>query len=152
MSEIITRLFAALADRHRIEREIGSGGMTTVYLARDLEHDRDVAIKVLRPDLAAVLGISRFLTEIKLSARLDHPHILTLIDSGVADGVPSYVLPFVRGESLRDRLTRDKQLGIDDALDITKQITSALEWTLPGLPTVPGSCICMQSAGAMCGW
>ena len=128
MSDIITRLFTALADQYRIEREIGSGGMATVYLARDLKHDRDVAVKVLRPALAAVLGTNRFLNEIRISARLDHPHILTLIDSGAADGFLYYVMPFVRGESLRDRLKREKQLGIDEALDITKQITSALDY------------------------
>jgi serine/threonine protein kinase/Tol biopolymer transport system component len=122
------RLLSALADRYRIEREIGRGGMATVYLARDLKHDRDVALKVLRPELAAVLGVNRFLNEIRISARLDHPHILTLIDSGAADGFLYYVMPFVRGESLRDRLKREKQLGIDEALDITKQITSALDY------------------------
>jgi len=128
VSEIMTRLFTALAGRYRIEREIGSGGMATVYLAHDLKHDRDVALKVLRPELAALLGIDRFLNEIRISARLDHPHILTLIDSGVANGVPYYVLPFVRGESLRDRLKREKQLAVDQALDITRQITSALDY------------------------
>ena len=150
MSDAITRLVPALADRYRIEREIGSGGMATVYLARDLKHDRDVAVKVLRPELAAVLGTNRFLNEIKISARLDHPHILTLIDSGAVpaghpdperserEGLPRaesrgpsflyYVMPFVRGESLRDRLKRDKQLTLDDALDITRQITSALDY------------------------
>ena len=128
MSDVVTRLFTALADRYRVEREIGAGGMATVYLARDLKHDRDVALKVLRPELGAVLGISRFLNEIKISARLDHPNILTLIDSGVAGGVPYYVLPFVRGESLRDKLRRDKQLGIDEALDLAKQVTSALDY------------------------
>ena len=125
---IRTRLFPALADRYRIEREIGSGGMATVYLARDLKHDRDVALKVLRPDLAAMLGTDGFLNEIKISARLDHPHILTLIDSGAADGFVYYVMPFVRGESLRDRLKQQKQLGLDEALDITRQITSALDY------------------------
>ena len=128
MSEIMNRFFAAVAGRYRIEREIGSGGMATVYLARDLKHDRDVAVKVLRPELAALLGINRFLNEIRISARLDHPHILTLIDSGVADAFPYYVLPFVRGESLRARLEREKQLGIDEALDITRQVTSALDY------------------------
>jgi serine/threonine-protein kinase len=102
--------------------------MATVYLARDLKHDRDVALKVLRPDLAAVIGINRFLNEIRISARLDHPHILTLIDSEFADGFPYYVRPFVRGESLRDRLKRETQLAIDEALDITRQIASALDF------------------------
>ncbi len=125
---IRTRLFPALADRYRIEREIGSGGMATVYLARDLKHDRDVALKVLRPDLAAMLGSDGFLNEIKISARLDHPHILTLIDSGAADGFVYYVMPFVRGESLRSRLKRQKQIPLDEALEITQQITSALDY------------------------
>jgi Tol biopolymer transport system component len=128
MSEVIARLSSALADRYRIEREIGRGGMATVYLARDLKHDRDVALKVLRPELAAVLGVNRFLNEIRISARLDHPHILTLIDSGAADGFLYYVMPFVRGESLRDRLQREKQLKVDEALDITRQVTSALDY------------------------
>ena len=125
---IRTRLFPALADRYRIEREIGAGGMATVYLARDLKHDRDVALKVLRPDLAALLGSHGFLNEIKISARLDHPHILTLIDSGAADGFVYFVMPFVRGESLRAKLRRLKQLPVDEALNITRQITSALDY------------------------
>jgi serine/threonine protein kinase len=128
MSEVLTRLSPALADRYRIEREVGSGAMATVYLARDIKHDREVALKVLRPELAAVLGIERFLHEIRITARLDHPHILTLIDSGAADGFLYYVLPFVRGESLRDRLRREKYLPVDDALAITKEVGSALEY------------------------
>jgi Tol biopolymer transport system component len=120
-------LSTALADRYRIEREIGSGGMATVYLAHDLKHDRDVAVKVLRPELAAVLGTTRFLNEIRIAARLDHPHILTLIDSGSRDGFLYYVMPFVRGESLRHKLEREKQLGVDDALDLTRQISSAID-------------------------
>ncbi len=118
----------ALGDRYVIEREIGAGGMAVVYLARDRKLDRDVALKVLRPELGAVLGSERFLTEIKISARLDHPHILTLIDSGEADGLLYYVLPFVRGESLRSKLDRERQLGIDEALTITKQVASALDY------------------------
>ena len=121
-------LRAVLADRYRIERELGAGGMATVYLARDLKHDREVAIKVLRPELAAVLGSERFLNEIRISARLDHPHILTLIDSGAADGTVYYVLPFVRGESLRQRLARDGPLPIPDALRIITQVASALDY------------------------
>jgi serine/threonine-protein kinase len=128
MTELMTRLYAAVADRYRIEREIGSGGMATVYLARDLKHDRDVAVKVLRPELAAVIGTNRFLNEIKISARLDHPHVLTLIDSGAADGFLYYVMPFVRGESLRDKLEREKQLAVDEALDLMRQIASALDY------------------------
>ncbi|MDP3773784.1 MAG: protein kinase, partial [Gemmatimonadales bacterium] len=122
------RLSTALADRYRIERELGAGGMATVYLAKDLKHDREVALKVLRPELAAILGGDRFLNEIKITARLDHPHILTLIDSGAAEGFLYYVLPYVRGESLRDKLDRDKQLGIDEALAIAKQVAGALDY------------------------
>jgi len=122
------RLTTALSNRYVIERELGAGGMATVYLAKDLKHDREVALKVLRPELGAVLGVERFLAEIKITARLDHPHILTLIDSGAAEGFLYYVLPFVRGESLRDRLTRDKQLGIEEALAITRQVAGTLDY------------------------
>ena len=122
------RLAVALGDRYVIERELGAGGMATVYLARDVKHEREVALKVLRPELGAVLGVERFLSEIKISARLDHPHILTLIDSGAADGFLYYVLPYVRGESLRDKLNRDKQLGIEEALRITRQVAGALDY------------------------
>jgi len=122
------RLIAALAGRYAIARELGAGGMARVYLARDLKHDRDIALKVLRPELAAALGAERFLEEIRISAKLDHPHILTLIDSGATDGFVYYVLPFVRGESLRDKLNRDKQLGLEEALAITQQVASALDY------------------------
>ncbi len=128
MSDTIETLKASLSDRYRVERELGAGGMATVYLAHDLKHDRDVAIKVLRPDLGAVLGADRFLEEIKITARLDHPHILTLIDSGATDGMLWYVLPYVRGETLRGRLVREKQLGIEEAIGITRQIASALDY------------------------
>ena len=128
MNELDTRLFTALAERYRLERELGSGGMATVYLARDPKHDRDVAVKVLRPELAAMLGADRFLNEIRISARLDHPHILTLIDSGAADGFLYYVMPFVRGESLRSKLTREKHIGLGETLDIVRQISSALDY------------------------
>ena len=128
MSEAIARIAAALSGRYRIERELGAGGMATVYLAHDVKHDRDVAIKVLRPELAAALGAERFLAEVKITARLDHAHLLTLIDSGDVDGTLFYVMPFVRGESLRARLAREKQLGVDEALDITRQIASALDY------------------------
>ena len=120
-------LAAALADRYTIEREIGSGGMGTVYLARELKHDRQVALKVLRPEIASHLGVVRFLNEVKITARLDHPHILTLIDSGEADEFLWYVQPFVRGESLRAKLDREKQLSIEEAVAITRQVASALE-------------------------
>ena len=102
--------------------------MATVYLAHDVRHDRPVALKVLRPDLAAVIGAQRFLAEIKVTANLQHPHIVTLIDSGETDGALWYVLPYIRGESLRDRLNREKQLGVDDALAITRQIAGALDY------------------------
>ncbi len=124
----VSQLSSALADRYRIEREIGAGGMATVFLATDLKHDRAVAIKVLKPELAAVLGTERFLQEVRIAARLDHPHILTLIDSGAADGMLYYVLPFVRGESLRAKLARERQLPIDDALSIARQVGGALEY------------------------
>src|SRR2546425_5846767 len=127
MSET-TRLAAALAGRYAIERELGAGGMATVYLARDLKHSRDVALKVLRPELAAVLGAERFLQEIRISARLDHPHILTLIDSGESEGFVWYVLPYVRGESLRKKLTREQQLSIEEAVRIATQVASALDY------------------------
>ncbi len=122
------RLKSALGSRYSIEREIGAGGMATVYLARDLKHDREVALKVLRPDLSAVIGTDRFLSEVKIAAKLDHPHILTLIDSGEADGLLYYVLPYVRGESLRAKLDRERQLGIEEAVQITTQIASALDY------------------------
>ncbi|MBX9927970.1 MAG: serine/threonine-protein kinase [Gemmatimonadaceae bacterium] len=126
MSLSLERLSAALADRYRIERELGQGGMATVYLAHDLRHDRQVAIKVVHPDLAAALGPERFLAEIKTTARLQHPHILPLLDSGEADGVLFYVMPFIAGESLRDRLKRDQQLPIDEAVRIARQVADAL--------------------------
>ena len=121
-------LTAVLSERYAIQRELGAGGMAVVYLAHDRKLDREVALKVLRPELGAVLGSERFLTEIKISARLDHPHILTLIDSGDADGMLYYVLPYVRGETLRDKLNREHQLGLDEALAITKQVASALDY------------------------
>jgi serine/threonine protein kinase len=122
------RLAAALAGRYRIERELGRGGMATVYLAHDERHDRPVAIKVLRPEVAAALGAERFLREITITARLDHPHILTLIESGAADGFLFYVVPYVRGESLRARLEREKQLAVADAVRITQQVAGALDY------------------------
>jgi tRNA A-37 threonylcarbamoyl transferase component Bud32 len=121
-------LTSALADRYRLDRELGQGGMATVYLAHDLRHDRQVAIKVLRPELAAILGRERFLAEIRLTAKLDHPHILTLIDSGESDGFLWYALPFIRGESLRRRLDREKQLGIEESVALARQIALALDY------------------------
>jgi serine/threonine-protein kinase len=126
--EITSRLSTALADRYTIERELGAGGMATVYLAHDVRHDRKVALKVLRPELAAVIGAERFLNEIKVTANLQHPHILPLHDSGDADGFLYYVMPFIEGESLRETLAREKQLAIDDAIEITRSIAAALDY------------------------
>ena len=128
MTDVLDRLKAALAERYRVEREIGAGGMATVYLAEDLKHHRQVAIKVLRPELAAVMGVERFLREIEIAARLQHPHILPLYDSGDADGLLYYVMPFVEGESLRQRLDREKQLPIEDALKIAREVGDALSF------------------------
>lgn len=122
----ISRLTVSLSSRYAIEREIGEGGMATVYLARDLRHDRHVALKVLKPDLGAVLGVERFLSEIKVTANLQHPNLLPLFDSGEADGLLYYVMPFVEGESLRSRLDREKQLPIEEAIRISIAIANAL--------------------------
>ncbi|MCZ8205989.1 MAG: protein kinase [Gemmatimonas sp.] len=122
-----SRLTTALSDRYRVERELGAGGMATVYLAHDLRHERDVAIKVLHPDLGAALGAERFLSEIRTTARLQHPHILPLLDSGAADGLLYYVMPYVRGETLRARLEREKQLPIADAVRIAREVAAALD-------------------------
>jgi serine/threonine protein kinase len=126
MTGASSRLGPALADRYRIERELGQGGMATVYLAHDLRHDRDVAIKVLHPDLGAALGSERFLSEIKTTAKLQHPHILPLLDSGEAGGLLFYVMPYVSGETLRTRLERENQLPIADALRIAREAADAL--------------------------
>ncbi len=128
MTEITQRLSTALADRYKIERHLGEGGMATVYLAEDLKHERKVAVKVLRPELAAVLGAERFVQEIKTTANLQHPHILPLHDSGDADGFLYYVMPFIEGETLRDKLNRETQLGIDEAVKITTEIADALNY------------------------
>ncbi|MFO0241009.1 protein kinase domain-containing protein [Gemmatimonas sp.] len=126
MSDVVPRLTAALADRYRVDRELGAGGMATVYLAHDLRHEREVAIKVLHPDLGAALGAERFLSEIKTTAKLQHPHILPLLDSGAADGLLYYVMPYVRGETLRTRLERESQLPVADALLIAREVADAL--------------------------
>jgi eukaryotic-like serine/threonine-protein kinase len=126
MTELTSRLQAALADRYRIERELGQGGMATVYLAEDLKHHRRVAVKVLRPELAATLGPERFAREIEVAARLQHPHILGLLDSGDADGYFYYVMPFVEGETLRDRLTRGGELPVPEAVRLLGEIAEAL--------------------------
>ena len=128
MSEQTERLNTALAGRYRIERHLGEGGMASVYLAEDLKHDRKVAIKVLKPDLAAVLGADRFVVEIKTTAALQHPHILPLFDSGTADGFLFYVMPFIDGETLRAKLDRESQLGLDEAVQIAREVADALEY------------------------
>ncbi len=124
--DVLTRLTSSLSDRYRIDRELGAGGMATVFLANDLRHDRDVAIKVLHPDLGAALGGERFLSEIRTTARLQHPHILPLLDSGSTDGLLYYVMPLVTGETLRARLEREKQLPVDDAIRIAREVADAL--------------------------
>ena len=121
-------LKTSLSDRYRVERQIGIGGMATVYLARDLRHDRNVALKLLKPELGAVLGVERFLSEIRVTANLQHPHLLPLFDSGEADGLLYYVMPFVEGESLRGKLDREKQLPINEALRITIAVAGALDY------------------------
>jgi len=128
MSEITQRLSTAIADRYRIERHLGQGGMATVYLAEDVRHKRKVALKVLRPELAAVIGAERFLQEITVTANLQHPNILALYDSGEADTFLFYVMPFVEGDTLRDKLDREKQLPLDEAVEITKSVAAALDY------------------------
>ena len=124
----ITGLTAALADRYRIERELGVGGMATVYLARDLKHDRDVALKVLKSELAAVLGADRFVVEIKTTASLQHPHILPLFDSGTAGGFLFYVMPYIAGETIREKLNRETQFGVEEAVRIAREVADALDY------------------------
>jgi serine/threonine protein kinase len=128
VSDVAARLTAALADRYRLERELGQGGMATVYLAQDLKHNRKVAIKVLKPELAAVLGADRFVQEIQTTAARQHPHILPLFDSGRADGFLYYVMPYIEGETLRTKLDREKQLGVDEAVTITTEVADALDY------------------------
>src|SRR5213592_1379760 len=126
MSDALERLGAALAEHYTIEREIGAGGMATVFLARDLKHDRKVALKVLSPELGAVLGVERFLSEIRVTANLQHPNLLPLFDSGEAEGLLFYVMPFVDGESLRSKLQKEKQLPVDEAIHIAVAVAGAL--------------------------
>src|SRR5216684_3480808 len=126
--ELREQLQVHLGSAYRLERELGHGGMATVYLAQDLKHDRLVALKVLRPELAAALGAERFLREIRITANLNHPHILPLLDSGDAAGLLYYAMPYVAGESLRDRLDSEKQLPLDDALQITREVADALQY------------------------
>ena len=135
MGEITEHLSTALVDRYRIERRLGEGGMATVYLAEDVKHARKVALKVLRPELAAVLGADRFVQEIKTTAQLLHPHILPLYDSGstaAAQGGGTaclyYVMPYIQGETLRQKLDREQELGIDDAVKIATEVADALQY------------------------
>ena len=128
MSQAEDRLARALTDRYRIERELGAGGMATVYLAEDLKHHRKVAVKVLRPELSAILGAERFLNEIEVTANLQHPNILPLYDSGEADGLLYYVMPYVEGETLREKLDREKQLTVEETVEIAKGVAAALEF------------------------
>src|SRR5438552_16897818 len=126
MADLVERLRAALADRYTIERELGHGGMATVYLARDAKHERYVALKVLNPELAANVGADRFLREIRVAAGLTHPHILPLYDSGQAREFLYYAMPYVEGESLRDRLQREHQLPVGEAVRLTREVADAL--------------------------
>jgi serine/threonine protein kinase/Tfp pilus assembly protein PilF len=128
MAELLDRLGAALASRYRIQRELGQGGMAKVFLAHDLKYERAVAVKVLRPELAAEVGASRFLREIQIAARLHHPHILPLYDSDQVDGLVYYVMPYIEGETLRQRLSRERQLPIGDALQIAREVADALSY------------------------
>jgi len=125
---VLDRLEKALSDKYDIARELGRGGMATVYLAQDKKHDRAVALKVLHPELSSSLGPDRFLREIKVAARLNHPHILPLHDSGEANGFLYYVMPYVQGESLRSRLNRTGKLPLDDALYLARGIAGALDY------------------------
>ncbi len=127
MSDPVARLNAALEGRYAIERELGEGGMATVYLADDLKHERKVALKVLKPELAAVVGAERFLAEIKTTASLQHPNILPLHDSGEADSFLFYVMPYVEGDTLKDRLQREHQLPVDEAVRLAKDMAEALQ-------------------------
>ncbi len=128
MAELFERLTSALAGRYKVQREVGHGGMADVFLAQDLKYERAVALKVLRPELAASLGAARFLQEIQIAARLHHPHILPLYDSDEADGLLYYVMPYVEGESLRERLARERQLPVDEALQIAREVADALSY------------------------
>jgi len=128
MTELLDRLHAALNGVYSLDRELGRGGMSTVFLARDLKHDRDVALKVLRPDLASAVGSDRFLREIKVTAALNHPHILPLLDSGSIEELVYYVMPYVTGGSLRDRLKAGRPIGIDETLGILGQVSAALDY------------------------
>ncbi|MEP6509191.1 MAG: protein kinase, partial [Gemmatimonadales bacterium] len=124
MSDLQQRLETGLAGRYTVQRQLGEGGMAVVFLARDLRHERAVAVKVLRPDISAEIGAERFLREIKMAASLTHPHILPMFDSGDADGLLFYVMPNMEGNSLRDRIAAESQLGLEEALRITAEVAS----------------------------
>src|SRR5512135_2313917 len=124
----MARVGLALADSYRVERILGQGGMATVYLAEDLKHHRKVAVKVMHPEMAATLGAERFLREVEIAAQLSHPHILPVYDSGSADGILYYVMPYVDGESLQDRLRRETVLPVEDALRIAREVAEALAY------------------------
>ena len=128
MPPVLESLSAALADRYVIDRELGRGGMATVYVAEDRRHSRQVAIKVLRGDLTAAIGAERFVREITIAARLTHPHVLPLLDSGEAAGSLYYVMPYVRGETLRQRLTREGRLSVKDALRLARELGAGLDY------------------------
>ncbi len=128
MPDLLERLKSALADRYAVESEIGRGGMAVVFLAEDLRHERQVAIKVLHPELTATLGGERFLQEIKTVAGLQHPHILPLYDSGEADGLLYYVMPYAEGESLRQRLDREGQLAVDESIRMVVEVADGLDY------------------------
>jgi serine/threonine-protein kinase len=134
MTDSSSRLNTALDNRYHVERELGAGGMATVYLADDLRHSRKVAVKVLHPELSAVIGADRFLAEIRTTANLQHPHILPLFNSGEADGLLFYVMPYVEGETLRDLLDRDKQLPVLRSRESRRDLV----WTFDGLSARPG--------------
>jgi serine/threonine-protein kinase len=135
MADSLPRLAEALQDRYRVEREIGQGGMATVYLAHDVRHNRKVAVKVLAAELAAMIGAERFLKEIEVTANLQHPHILPLFDSGIAQAGAGgdgsrflyYVMPYVEGETLRGRLDREKELSVKEAVELTRSVAAALD-------------------------
>src|SRR5207247_3993170 len=126
MADLSERVRTSLAGHYAIERELGRGGMATVYLAEDVKHHRKVAVKVMKPEIAKAIGNDRFLREIEIAARLNHPHVLPLFDSGAAGEMLYYVTPYIEGESLRARLGRETQLPVEDALRLTREIASAL--------------------------
>src|SRR5262249_35231963 len=128
MTKLLDLVAGALDSRYRIERELGRGGMATVYLATDAKHGRSVAVKVLLPEITAAMGAEQFLREIQVAARLTHPHILPLHDSGGSDGLLYYVMPYIEGESLRERLAREERLPVTEAVQLGREVADALEY------------------------